>query len=58
MSRSHGRTLVAFIGLLLTAACAMSPESHSGSDTRSKQERPLDQPDGMKGGGGSGGGGM
>jgi hypothetical protein len=60
MSRSQAVALAALAGIVLATACSTAPEPPSGTDTRSKQERTLDQPDGMKGGGsgGSGGGGM
>jgi hypothetical protein len=51
-------SVLAVLACLVAAGCSMPSEPPSGTDTRSKQERPLDPPDGMKGGGGSGGGGM
>jgi outer membrane biogenesis lipoprotein LolB len=57
MSRSQAGVLAALACILLAAGCSSAPQPQSGTDMRSKQERTLDQPDGMKGGGGSGGSG-
>jgi hypothetical protein len=57
MSRIQASVLAA-LACLVAAGCSMLAEPQSGTDTRTRQDRPVDQPDGMKGGGGSGGGGM
>jgi hypothetical protein len=57
VNTSQTSALAALACVLLAAACSTPSEPQSGTDTRGKQERPV-EPDGMKGGGGSGGGGM
>jgi hypothetical protein len=56
MSRSKAVTLLVALASLVAAGCSTA-EPRNG-DPRAKQDHTFDQPDGMKGGGGSGGGGM
>ena len=58
MSRIEAGAIAVLACVVLVSACSTPSEPPSGTDTRNKQERTLDQPDGMKGSGGSGGGGM